>query len=94
VTDPVMNFSDDPNADGVHEEQTARRGRPRSPETIQRDQSVLKALTNGPRTKEQLVEELKLKDTHVYLSLWRLRRDGEVERYSEGDTRHLWRVSS
>jgi predicted Rossmann fold nucleotide-binding protein DprA/Smf involved in DNA uptake len=94
VTEPVMEFSDDPNGDGVRPETTARRGRPRSPETIQRDDAVLQALTDGPRTKEQLVEQLRVKDTHVYLSLWRLRRDGKVERFSDTDQRHLWRASS
>jgi hypothetical protein len=91
VTEPIMEFSDDPNADGAPGT-PARRGRPRSPETIRRDEAVLTALSEGPRTKEQLVEQLRFKDTYVYLSLWRLRRDGKVERFSDGDTRHLWRT--
>jgi hypothetical protein len=92
LTEPIMEFSDDP----AHAAPTAstRRGRPRSQETIQRDELVLKKLAEGPRTKEQLVQELGLKDTHVYLSLWRLRRDGHVERAADEDSRHLWRVTS
>jgi predicted Rossmann fold nucleotide-binding protein DprA/Smf involved in DNA uptake len=84
-----MEFSDDP-----ARETPTRRGRPRAQETIQRDEVVLKALGAGPRTKEQLTQELGLKDTHVYLSLWRLRRDGHVERFSDADQRHLWRVTA
>lgn len=90
MTEPVMEFSDDPVQDGV--KSLARRGRPRSQETINRDDAVLKALGDGPLSKEQLVQKLSLKDTHVYLSLWRLRRDGRVEKVSDPDTRHLWRA--
>jgi predicted Rossmann fold nucleotide-binding protein DprA/Smf involved in DNA uptake len=95
VTDgPIIEFSDDETAQSAPRdaEAPARRGRPRSRETLQRDEVVLKALSDGPKTKEQLVEELKLKDTHVYLSLWRLRRDGQVERVSSEDARHLWQA--
>ena len=88
-----MEFSDDAANDGSHETPT-RRGRPRAQETIQRDEVVLKALGDGPRTKEQLVQQLGLKDTHVYLSLGRLRRDGHVERVSDPDSRHLWRATA
>lgn len=90
MTEPVMEFSDDPAQDGV--KTPARRGRPRAQETINRDDAVLKALGDGPLTKEQLVQKLGLKDTHVYLSLWRLRRDGKVAKVSDPETRHLWRA--
>lgn len=69
-----------------------RRGRPRSPETIDRDAKVLKLLTEAPRTREQLVEELNLKPQLVYLCLWRLKREGIVERTSDASTRHIWRI--
>lgn len=91
MTEPVIEFSHDGATDGATDAPT-RRGRPRSQETIQRDETVLKTLGEGPKTKEQLVQELGVKDTHVYLSLWRLRRDGKVEKVSDPDTRHLWRV--
>lgn len=87
MTEPVMDFTD---GDAPA---PRRRGRPRSPETVERDQRVLTLLQEGPRTKEQLVEALgSLKPTHVYLSLWRLARAGHVERTSDAGTRHLWRV--
>lgn len=71
-----------------------RRGRPRSPETIERDDRVFAQLRDaGPQSKEQLVEALgNLKPTHVYLSLWRLAKENRVERASDGATRHVWQV--
>lgn len=69
-----------------------RRGRPRSPETIDRDAKVMKLLVEAPRTREQLVEALSLRPQLVYLSLWRLKREGQIERTSDATTRHIWRV--
>ena len=71
-----------------------RRGRPRSQETIQRDDAVRQALSSGPHTKEQLVEKLSLPPTLVYLSLWRLRRDGQAEKVAGDETRHLWQLTN
>lgn len=84
--------TESPEAPQATEPPTMRRGRPRSEETIQRDETVLRTLTEHARTKEQLAQDLGLKDTHVYLSLWRLRRDGKVEKVTDGDVRHLWRA--
>lgn len=71
-----------------------RRGRPRSAETIQRDERVLAQLRDaGPQSREQLVEALgDVKSTHVYLSLWRLAKEHRVERTADGARRHVWRV--
>lgn len=84
-----MDFTGDP-----AESASRRRGRPRSPETIQRDERVFTLLRdNGPQSKEQLVEALgNVKPTHVYLSLWRLAKENRVERAADGATRHVWRV--
>lgn len=88
MTEPIMSFSDAPNDEP---EPPRRRGRPRSPETIRRDELVLNALREvGPQTKEQLVAKLDLRPQLVYLSLWRLRRQGQVERTSAGADRHTW----
>lgn len=86
MSEPIQDFS------GPDPVPTARRGRPRSPETIDRDQKVMKLLVEAPRSREQLVEELAIRPQLVYLSLWRLRREGRVERVSDPTTRHLWRV--
>lgn len=88
-----MEFSDTPQSAPV-EDVARRRGRPRSADTIERDKRVLAALQSGPRTKEQLVEELQLRPELIYLSLWRLKRDGTVERTSDASTRHAWRLTS
>jgi predicted Rossmann fold nucleotide-binding protein DprA/Smf involved in DNA uptake len=94
LTDPVIDFSDAPgsSATDAPTEPPRRRGRPRSPETIERDEQVLTALRAGPLTKAQLVEKLGLPPQRVYLSLWRLRREERVVRDSGGQTRHLWSV--
>lgn len=85
MTEPIKDFSADV-------EPARRRGRPRSPETVDRDERVLAILRTGDATREQLVEELKLKPSLVYLALWRLRRAGLVERTSDASTRHVWRL--
>lgn len=92
--DPVMDFSDAPDAVPPPATAPRRRGRPRSPETIQRDEQVLKLLTTGgPQTREHLVEQLDgMKPSLVYLALWRLRREGRVERVGDGGERHVWRT--
>lgn len=55
------------------------RGRPRPPETIERDKALLAHLkANGPQTRNQLAESLGLDKVKTYLSLDRLRKDGKV----------------
>ena len=93
---PIVDFSDapsDPPVASEAPEAPRRRGRPRSPQTIERDERVLKALhASGQLTKEQLVSELQLEPNMVYLSLWRLRRAGRVVRESTTSERHVWRL--
>lgn len=67
---------------------TARRGRPRPEETKQRDEQVLSALTE-PLTRASLATKIDMAPNDVYLSLWRLRRDGKVQRTRDGGS-HLW----
>lgn len=63
------------------EASNGRRGRPRDPSVVERDQRVLGALSDGePKTKAQLASELGLEPNVVYLSLWRLHREGAVSR--------------
>ncbi len=58
-----------------------RRGRPRPQNTIERDESVYRLLhTKGPLTRTQVAEELGCKPSVAYMSLFRLRRDGQVQR--------------
>lgn len=70
-----------------------RRGRPRSQETITRDDAVVAALREGgAKTRAQLTDELGVESSLVYLALWRLSRAGRVEKIVDGETRHAWRL--
>lgn len=63
------------------EGESSRRGRPRDPGVIERDERVLGALsTTEAKTKAQLAGELGLEPGVVYLSLWRLNKAGLVTR--------------
>lgn len=54
-------------------------GRPRLPETIERDQVILRELeTNGPRSRNELSEALGIKRSLIYLALRRLRGEKRV----------------
>lgn len=88
---PIVDFSDVPQPTP---EAPRRRGRPRSPQTVERDERVLAALRVGDQlTKAQLVADLDLSPNMVYLSLWRLRREGRVVRESTASERHVWRLA-
>lgn len=91
MTDNQPEFSDGPD-EGGQSVRPARRGRPRSQDTIERDEIVRKALEGGPKTKEQLVEDLSLRGQLVYLSLYRLRNSNVVERISTEDHRFAWKL--
>jgi hypothetical protein len=60
------------------DETQGQRGRPRSAEVIQRDEKVLAAIKQ-PMTTDELVEATGEPRNLVFLSLFRLRRDGKVE---------------
>lgn len=60
-------------------EEVRPRGRPRPQETIERDFKILEYLkSSGPKTRNQLAEDLDLSKTKTYLALDRLRRQGLV----------------
>lgn len=72
---------------------TAQRGRPRPTDTLERDERVFAALTE-PKTREALVAEFvsteaPLDSKLVYLSLYRLRRDGRIKG-ERVDGAHKW----
>jgi len=69
---------------------TRGRGRPRPAEVKERDDSVLEVVTTSPgRTRNELEDELKLSANEVYMSLYRLRTQGKIERRREGGD-HKW----
>lgn len=66
-----------------------RRGRPRPQETLERDQRVYDHLgVAGPKTKKDLSTELGMTENAVYLSIYRLRRDGQI--VSAPGQRNVW----
>lgn len=68
-----------------------RRGRPRPETTIARDAEVYRRLEAGPATKVQLAEATGLKESEVYLSLHRLKKDGKIRRVRNGSS-HTWEL--
>jgi predicted Rossmann fold nucleotide-binding protein DprA/Smf involved in DNA uptake len=80
VTDGTV-LADQPVEEAAETEATGRRGRPRDPGVIERDERVLGALsTEEAKTKSQVAGELGLEPNVVYLSLWRLHKAGLVQR--------------
>lgn len=81
VTDGTVLGDPTTDVNGDAEATSGRRGRPRDPGVIERDERVLGALsTEEAKTKAQLAEELSLTPSVVYLSLWRLHKAGLVRR--------------
>jgi hypothetical protein len=70
-----------------------RRGRPRSQDTLTRDERVLEALQAGPKSREQLAAELGESSSLVYLALWRLAHANKVEKTVNGTARHAWQLT-
>lgn len=66
-----------------------RRGRPRPEATITRDKDVLEKIGAEGSTRDELVQATGLKEAQVYLSLYRLRKDGLVARSRSGSS-HRW----
>jgi len=56
----------------------AKRGRPRPQDVIDRDDVVLKAIAKDGSTNAELAEATGLAKNEVYLSVFRLRRDGKI----------------
>lgn len=54
------------------------RGRPRSPDTIARDEHIYGLLADGPRSRNQLAEQTGLEKSIVYLALDRLRQADRI----------------
>lgn len=81
------------------ETSTARRGRPRPDLTISRDKQVLDTITEGAgSTRKEIVDALTAAGTplapnQVYLSLYRLRKDGKVQRVRDNSA-HRWQRTS
>lgn len=87
-TDSVATEVPDPEQTDAPDD--TKRGRPRDPKAVERDDAVLEALRNdGPVTRDALATKLGLEPNLTYLSLWRLKKNGQVE---QGDKR-VWQVA-
>lgn len=77
----------------MSETATRRQGRPRPNETLDRDQRVLEWLQkqDSGKTREEIATGTELGANLVYLSLYRLRRDGKAVRAHESGA-HRWSV--
>jgi hypothetical protein len=71
--------------DTAQDTEKARPGRGRPSNTIERDEKVLATLdaASEPLTRDQLAEAAGVPSNEVYLSLYRLRRDGKAERLKD-----------
>lgn len=85
-------------------ESSPRRGRPRPADVVARDEVVYGLITDDGVTRDDLVAKLdgvepfhemdeKTRGTRVYQSLWRLRRDGYIQRGRDGSS-HTWHLVS
>lgn len=70
----------------------SKRGRPRDPQAETRDEQVREALAEGPQSREQLATKLGLEGNLVYLSLWRLRKSGIVEKVETEGVKRGWQL--
>lgn len=60
---------------------TQTRGRPRPDETVARDERVFAHIQSaGAQTRAQIATALEMEGNQVYLSLYRLHRDGKIQR--------------
>lgn len=76
-------------------EEKPRRGRPRPPENIERDELVYDLLTrSGPLTRNEIADHLGLTVSLTYLALDRLRRDGRIRRCLKADSSSVWSVGT
>jgi hypothetical protein len=73
-------------------QQTARRGRPRSAETIKRDERIHQILSEGSCSRGQLAQHTGLTTDLVALALRRLQRDGRVRQCLQGGV-IVWSVA-
>lgn len=75
-------------------EAKGRRGRPRSEDALGRDNAVLAALGEGVKTREQLATEINQPGGLTYLSLYRLRKEGKVQRFEGEGVKRGWQLTS
>lgn len=68
----------------------ARKGRPRSPETIARDTAIMQLLKTGPKTRNALAATLGISKSLTSIAINRLKDAGEIKRCVGPDGEPLW----
>lgn len=69
----------------------SRKGRPRSPETIERDQQILAILNReGPLTRNDLATRLGISRSLTSIAINRLKDSGHVRRCVGDDGSNVW----
>lgn len=72
----------------------ARKGRPRSPETIARDNAIIALLKAGPKTRNEIAAALGISKSLTSIAINRL-KDAEpplVRRCVDGEGENVWTV--
>lgn len=73
------------------EREKAPRGRPRPADAIERDDKILKLLSEqGPQTRNAIADHLGISFSLTYLALDRLRRSRHVKRCLQADGSSVW----
>jgi site-specific DNA-cytosine methylase len=95
MNDTEVSTTETPTTEAADTGTTAhrRQGRPRPSETITRDEQVYDWMTaqDGAKTRTEIAEGTELGANFVYLSLYRLRRDGRIKR-EHATGAHRWSV--
>lgn len=68
----------------------ARKGRPRSPETIARDQAIMHLLSSGPKTRNALAASLGISKSLTSIAINRLKDSEKIKRCVGDDGEPLW----
>lgn len=68
----------------------ARKGRPRSPETIARDGAIMSLLAGGPRSRNAIAEALGISKSLTSIAINRLKDAGLVRRCVSDDGANVW----
>jgi predicted Rossmann fold nucleotide-binding protein DprA/Smf involved in DNA uptake len=76
----VKNMPDTATPDTVKETAPRPRGRPRPDDVVARDEAVFEYVTSEPISTQDIAEATEIQRSHVYLSLYRLRDTGRVQR--------------
>ncbi len=73
--------------------ETPGRGRPRTEETITRDEDIYRLLNeSGPYTRNEVADRLSLTKSLTYLALKRLQKAGRVKRCLTQSGESVWTV--